>query len=87
MLSVEIAKLTGKNHQHVMRDIRVIIEQLQKDSPNFDSGFKSSTYLAGNGEYEKCYELDYEATMVVMSLKKKLQCPCNHQAKHRRPRS
>jgi len=47
MLSVEIAALTGKNHQHVMRDIRVTVEQLQKDSPNLDSGFKSSTYLAG----------------------------------------
>lgn len=67
MLSTEIAALTGKNHQHVMRDIRVIVEQLQKDSPNLDSGFKSSTYLAGNGKQEKCYELDYEATMIVLT--------------------
>lgn len=67
MLSTEIAVLAEKNHQHVMRDIRVIIDQLQKDSPNLDSGFKSSTYLAGNGKQEKCYELDYEATMIVLT--------------------
>ncbi|MGB4499425.1 MAG: Rha family transcriptional regulator [Methylococcaceae bacterium] len=67
MLSTEIAALTGKQHLHVMRDIRVIVEQLQKDNPNLDSGFKSSTYLAGNGKNERCYELNYEATMIVMT--------------------
>jgi phage regulator Rha-like protein len=67
MLSTEIAALMGKNHQHVMRDIRVIVEQLQKDSPNLDCDFKSSTYLAGNGKQEKCYELDYQATMIVLT--------------------
>ncbi len=67
MLSTEIAALTGKQHKHVIRDIEVIIEQLEKDCPNLGSGFKSSTYLAGNGKQEKCYELDYEATMIVMT--------------------
>ena len=66
MLSTEIAALTGKRHDHVMRDIRVIIEQLE-DYPDLGSGFKSSTYLSGNGKQEKCYELDYEATMIVMT--------------------
>ena len=66
MLSTEIAALTGKRHDHVMRDIRVIIEQLE-DYPDLGSGFKSSTYLSGNGKQEKCYELDYDATMIVMT--------------------
>ena len=66
MLSIEIAALTGKQHQHVMRDIRVIVEQL-KDSQNLDSGFKSNTYIAGNGKQEKCYELDHDSTMLVLT--------------------
>ena len=66
MLSTEIAALTGKRHDHVMRDIRVIIEQLE-DYPDLGSGFKSSTYLSGNGKQEKCYELDYDATMIVLT--------------------
>ncbi len=55
MLSTEIAVLTGKQHKHVLRDIEVIIEQLQ-DSPDLGSGFKSTTYLAGNGKqvWAKC---------------------------------
>ncbi len=66
MLSTEIAALCNKRHDHVMRDITVIVEQL-KDSPNLGSVFKSSTYLAGNGKQEKCYSLDHEATMVVVT--------------------
>ena len=67
MSSTEIAKLTGKQHKNVIRDIETIIEQLEKDGSNLSSGFKSSTYLAGNGKNERCYELDYEATMIVMT--------------------
>ena len=65
-LSTEIAALCEKRHDHVIRDIEVIIKQLE-NSPNLGSGFKSSTYLAGNGKQEKCYELDYEATMIVLT--------------------
>lgn len=35
MSSREIAELTGKEHKHIIRDIRTIIEQL-KDGPNLD---------------------------------------------------
>lgn len=66
MLSTEIAELTGKQHQHVMRDIRAIIEQL-KDSPNLDSGFILTEYKAGNGKNEPCYQLDYDSTMIVLT--------------------
>ena len=66
MLSNEIAALTGKQHKHVLRDIEVIIEQLQ-DSPDLGSGFKSTTYLAGNGKQERCFELDHDSTILVVT--------------------
>lgn len=34
MSSREIAELTGKPHKHVIRDVRVMIDELEKDGPN-----------------------------------------------------
>lgn len=34
MLSTEIAELTSKRHDHVMRDIRIIIENLKAHTIN-----------------------------------------------------
>ena len=67
MLSTEIAVLTEKEHKNVIRDIEVIIEQLEKDGSNLSSGFKSTTYRAGNGKNERCFELDYDSTMIVLT--------------------
>ena len=47
MSSLEIAELTGKLHKHVLRDVRNMLKDLE-DSPNLDSGYKSSTYVANN---------------------------------------
>lgn len=66
MLSTEIATLTSKEHKNVLRDIREVIEQLG-DGSILSSGFKSTTYVAGNGKNEVCYRLDYEATMIIMT--------------------
>jgi hypothetical protein len=66
MSSVEIAKLTKKRHGDVMRDIRVIIEQLE-DNANLRCGFMLTEYKADNGKNEPCYQLDYEATMIVLT--------------------
>ena len=65
MLSTEIAALTGKRHADVMRDIRVIDEQMT--SANLRWSIKVTEYKAGNGQMQPCYELDYEATMIVMT--------------------
>lgn len=46
MSSKEIADLTGKDHSHVLRDIRSMIEQLQ--NPNLDSK-EYQVVLAANG--------------------------------------
>jgi Rha family phage regulatory protein len=67
MSSVEIAELTGKRHGNVIRDIEAITSQLEKDSSTLSSGFKSSTYAAGNGKQEKCYELTQDASVMLMT--------------------
>ena len=66
MLSTEIAALTKKRHGDVMRDIRVILEQLE-DNANLRCGFILTEYKADNGKNEPCYQLDYESTMVVLT--------------------
>jgi phage regulator Rha-like protein len=35
MMSTEIAELTGKQHKNVMRDIEVIMEQLDEEKISF----------------------------------------------------
>ena len=65
MLSTEIAALTGKLHKNVMRDIEVIIEKMHGSNLSFSA--KSTSYTGENGNPYKCYELDYEATMIVMT--------------------
>jgi phage antirepressor YoqD-like protein len=66
MLSTEIAALTKKRHGDVMRDIRVIIEQLE-DNANLRCGFILTEYKADNGKKEPCYQLDYESTTLVLT--------------------
>ena len=41
MSSVEVAEITGKLHRNVLRDIETILEQLENDSADTSSGFKS----------------------------------------------
>lgn len=39
MSSKRIAEKTGKEHKHVIRDIRVMIDELKKDGPNLSHEF------------------------------------------------
>ena len=66
MSSLEIAKLTGKRHDHVMRDIRLLIGKLE-DSPSLGGEFVESEYKAGNGKLECCYIMDSEAALLVVT--------------------
>jgi len=43
MSSREIAELTGKRHDHVMRDIRTMLEELKLTGPSFGGSYKDST--------------------------------------------
>ncbi len=52
MSSLEIAKLTGKRHDHVMRDIKNILEEAEISAPKF-----GGTYLSDQNKELPCYHL------------------------------
>lgn len=62
MTSREIAELTGKQHQHVKRDIRNMLEALGKGASSFGRTYKDSQ----NKEQEE-YALDRELTLTLVS--------------------
>lgn len=66
MLSLEIAELTGKEHKHVMRDIRVLLEQGVSQS-NF--GLSSYKQAQPNGGYREvpCYRLTKKGCLILAS--------------------
>lgn len=53
MTSREIASLTGKRHDHVMRDIRKMLVELKIDPPKF-----GETYIDAHGRQQNQYCLD-----------------------------
>lgn len=53
MTSREIAVVTGKRHDHVMRDVRSMLEQLEKDAPSF-----GEIYIDGMGRKQTQFRLD-----------------------------
>lgn len=56
--SREVAEMTGKQHAHLMRDIKGYIEDISQN-PNLDSDvfFIESSYQSGTGKRYKCYLL------------------------------
>lgn len=62
MDSREIAVLTGKEHAHVCRDIRTMLEDLGVDESNF-----GSVYRGGNGEDRRCYVLPKRECLILAS--------------------
>lgn len=62
MTSCEIAELTGKEHTHVMRDIRIMLEELgESENPDLVSQYQ------GLRRMEKCYKLPKRETLILVS--------------------
>lgn len=62
MSSREIAELTGKRHDHVMRDIKAMLDGLWIDAPNF-----GAVYQDAKGEKRRCFNLPKRETLILVS--------------------
>ena len=63
MASREIAELTGKQHNHIMRDIKTLIDQGAINQSNFGL----VDYTDAKGEKRPEYLLDFDATMTLVT--------------------
>lgn len=62
MTSLEIAELTGKQHKHVLRDVRVMLEELGLDGSKF-----GLTHLDGQNRQHVEYQLDHDLTITLIT--------------------
>ena len=64
MSSKEIAELTGKRHDHVMRDIRVMLAEIHGEDglPNF-----GASYLNEQNKPQPCFNLPKRETLILIS--------------------
>jgi anti-repressor protein len=62
MSSIEIAELTGKRHDHVLRDIRVTLEAAGIDLPQF-----GEIYPDSYGRNQLCYRLPGHELMLLLT--------------------
>ena len=62
--SLEVAELTGKRHDHIIRDIRSIISQLDEiNLPNFGE----NSYTDSRNREQTCYRLTKEGCLCLVS--------------------
>ena len=64
MTSLEIAELTGKQHKHVMRDIRNMEPAWEKVA---QSKFGLGSYKDANGQLRPCYSLTKTECLYIAS--------------------
>lgn len=62
MSSLEIASLTGKDHKHVLRDIRKMFDELEINESRF-----GLVYFDAKNEERPCYDLPYDETMILLT--------------------
>lgn len=57
LTSMEVADMVGKEHKHLMRDIRNYIEEMYQSNIGLVDFFQESTYTDSKGETRPCYEV------------------------------
>ena len=63
MSSVEIAAYTGKRHDHVIRDVRKMLEELgEGTAPKF-----GGSYLGADGTTRPCFHLPKRETLILVT--------------------
>ena len=65
MSSREIAEVTGKQHAHVMRDLRSTLDSIAESKNGL--GVYEANYLDSNGQQRPMYLLDKKATLLIVS--------------------
>ena len=65
MSSREVAELTGKQHAHVMRDIREMCAVVAESNSGFVC--ETSSYIGGDGRPYPMYEMDRETTLCLLT--------------------
>ncbi len=65
MSSREIAELCGKQHKHVMRDIKKMLEEISE--PKFGPAKFLSTYIDEQGKTRPCYNLPKRECLILVS--------------------
>lgn len=66
MTSMEVAEITGKEHKHVMRDIRVLLEQGVHES-NFGLTFVIRTLPNNAQRKDPCYNITKKGCLILAS--------------------
>ncbi len=64
MSSREIAELTGKDHKNVIRDIRAMLDELEKDGSDLSHQYREEKDARG---YTSCFHLDRELTDCLLT--------------------
>lgn len=62
MSSLQIAEVTGKQHAHIMRDIRALLEQGVGQS-----NFGLSSYINSQNKIQPCYSLTIKGCLILAS--------------------